>query len=169
MRRWATLSTSFATILRPKGVVDCFTIKSYSLSFGSTIISWKRQGISWKLSWAFSSDLLMASPTSLKRAHIQKMSRCRIKMKIRFLSDQSDSCQLSKFITCDLRSLILIQVSRLKIKLCNKNQLFFHFSIWISIGGFGVLGYGGLGGIPDLMPIAQNLEMEIQMEKWKKS
>ena len=36
----------------------------------------------------------------------------------------------------------------------------------------GVLGYGalgGLGGIPDQMPIAQNLEMEIQMEKWKKS
>ena len=84
----------------------------------------------------------MASPTSLKRAHIQKMSRCRIKMKIRFLSDQSDSCQLSNFITCDLRSLILIQVSRLKIKLCNKNQLFFHFSIWISIGvsGFWAMG-----------------------------
>jgi hypothetical protein len=31
--------------------------------------------------------------------------------------------------------------------------------------GFGVLGYGGLGGIPDQMHIAQNLEMEIQMEK----
>ena len=148
MRRWATLSTSFATILRPKGVADCFPSKSYSLSFGSTIISWKRQGISWKLSWAFSSDLLMASPTSLKRAHIQKMSRCRIKKKVRFPSDQSDSCQLSKIITCDLRSLILIQVPRLKIKLCNKNQLFFHFSIWISIGVSGFWAMGVWVGFP---------------------
>ena len=148
MRRWATLSTSFATISKSKGVAGCFQSKSYSLSFGSTTISWKRQGISWKLSWAFRSDLLMASPTSLKRTHIQRMSLCKIKKKVRFLSDRSDSCQLSKIITCDLRSLILIQVSRLKIKLCNKNQLFFHFSIWISIGVSGFWAMGVWVGFP---------------------
>ena len=148
MRRRATLSSSFVASFKYKKVEDCFLSKSFYLSFGSTIICWIPHKMSWKLPRGLRPNLLVASFTSLKRTHIQRICLCKSKKKIRFLSDQSDSCQLSKIITCDQRSLILIQVPRLKIKLCNKNQLFFHFSIWISIGVSGFWAMGVWVGFP---------------------